>query len=166
VVKEVKEDRRRYLSDTIDAIVTQRLLGPLLLFGVLYLIYNITFYASEYPVVWLESFFELLAGVAESIIPEGWFRSLVVSGIIGGVGGVLGFTPLIFFMFFVIAFMEDSGYMARMAYILDRIFRFFNLQGNSVVPYIVSGGIAGGCAVPGIMAARTIKGDYKEHKKD
>ena len=84
-------------------------------------------------------------------------KSLVISGIIDGVGGLLGFVPLIMFMFFGIAFIEDSGYMARMAFMLDRVFRLFGLHGSSVMPFIVSGGIAGGCAVPGVMAARTLK---------
>jgi ferrous iron transport protein B len=85
----------------------------------------------------------------------------LVSGIIDGVGGVMGFVPLIMFMFLAIAVMEDSGYMARVAYMLDRVLRWFGLHGNSVVPLIVSGGISGGCAVPGVMATRTLR-DPKE----
>ena len=84
-------------------------------------------------------------------------KSLIVSGIIDGVGGVLGFVPLIMFMFFGIAILEDSGYLARVAFMLDRIFRIFGLHGSSVMAFIVSGGIAGGCAVPGVMATRTLK---------
>ena len=84
-------------------------------------------------------------------------QSLVVSGIIDGVGGVMGFVPLIMVMFFLLSFLEDSGYMARMAYMLDRVFRAFGLHGSSVMPMIVSGGIPGGCAVPGVMAARTLR---------
>lgn len=80
-----------------------------------------------------------------------------MDGIIAGVGGVLGFVPLILIMFLGITFLEDSGYMARMAYMLDRVFRSFGLHGSSVVPFIVSGGIPGGCAVPGVMAARTLR---------
>jgi ferrous iron transport protein B len=84
-------------------------------------------------------------------------KSLIVSGIIDGVGGVLGFVPLIMFMFFGIAILEDSGYLARVAFMLDRVFRMFGLHGSSVMAFIVSGGIAGGCAVPGVMATRTLK---------
>jgi ferrous iron transport protein B len=84
-------------------------------------------------------------------------RSLVVSGVIDGVGGVLSFVPLILLMFFGIAFLEDSGYLARVAFMLDRVFRIFGLHGNSVMAFIVAGGIAGGCAVPGVMAARTLR---------
>ncbi|MCP4717628.1 MAG: ferrous iron transporter B, partial [Deltaproteobacteria bacterium] len=81
----------------------------------------------------------------------------VISGVIDGVGGVLGFVPLIMFMFFGIAILEDTGYLARVAFMLDRIFRIFGLHGSSVMAYIVSGGIAGGCAVPGVMATRTLR---------
>ncbi|MGE4317810.1 MAG: ferrous iron transport protein B [Deferribacterales bacterium] len=150
---------RLYLSDRIDQVLTHKMLGPVLMLAFLYGIYEFTFWASEYPVGWLETFFGWLGGVAEANMAEGLLKSLVISGIIDGVGGVLGFAPLILFMFFAIAFLEDSGYMARTAYMLDRVFRIFGLQGNSVVAYIVSGGIAGGCAVPGVMAARTIKGE-------
>ena len=90
-------------------------------------------------------------------MPEGLAQSLVVDGIIAGVGGVVSFVPLILIMFALIAFMEDSGYMARVAYMMDRIFRFFGLHGASVMPYIISGGIAGGCAIPGVMATRTLR---------
>jgi ferrous iron transport protein B len=82
---------------------------------------------------------------------------LVVSGIIDGVGGVLGFVPLIAIMFLMISFLEDSGYMARVAYMLDRVLRIFGLHGCSAMPFIVSGGIMGGCAVPGLMATRTLR---------
>lgn len=150
---------RFYLSDKIDKILTHRLLGPLLMLLFLYGIYEFTFWASEYPVSWLDSGFGWLSGLIDANLHEGLLKSLMMSGIIDGVGGVLGFAPLILFMFFAIALMEDSGYMARTAYMLDRVFRIFGLQGNSVVAYIVSGGIAGGCAVPGVMAARTIKGE-------
>ncbi|MBT4761050.1 MAG: ferrous iron transport protein B [Bdellovibrionaceae bacterium] len=148
---------RVFMSDRIDIVLTQRLIGPIVLLGILYFSYQFTFWASEYPVAWLESFFEIITTLANNNLPDGLLKSLVVDGIVGGVGGVLGFTPLIMFMFFIIAVLEDSGYMARVAYMLDRLFRFFGLQGNSVLPYIVSGGIAGGCAVPGVMATRTIK---------
>ncbi len=83
--------------------------------------------------------------------------SMIISGVVDGVGGVLGFVPLIMFMFFGIAILEDSGYLARVAFMMDRIFRIFGLHGSSVMPFIVSGGIAGGCAVPGVMATRTLR---------
>ena len=88
---------------------------------------------------------------------DGVLKSLVVSGVIDGVGGLMGFVPLIMVIFLLISILDDSGYMARIAYMLDRVMRLFGLHGCSVMPLIVSGGIAGGCGVPGVMAARTLR---------
>jgi ferrous iron transport protein B len=156
-----KIESRLNLSDRIDKVLTNRILGPVIMMVILYGMYEFTFWASEAPVEWLEGFFGWLKGGVSLIIPEGNLHSLIVSGVIDGVGGVLGFVPLIMFMFFAIAIMEDSGYMARVAYMLDRVLRWFGLHGNSVLPLIISGGIAGGCAVPGVMATRTLR-DPKE----
>ncbi|MGE4421170.1 MAG: ferrous iron transport protein B [Pseudodesulfovibrio sp.] len=144
-------------SDKMDKVLTHKVLGPLIMLGIVYLIYEITFAVGEIPMGWLESLFGLLGDTATNILPEGHLQSLIVSGIIDGVGGVLGFVPLIMFMFLMISALEDSGYIARMAYMLDRIFKVFGLHGTSVLPFIVSGGIAGGCAVPGVMATRTLR---------
>ena len=153
-----KYDRNRlYSSDRIDKVLTNRFVGPLIMLAVIAGLYHFTFTYSKLPVSWLESFFGWLASILTAVLPEGLLQSLVVSGIIDGVGGVLGFVPLIMFMFFGIAFLEDSGYLARVAFMLDRIFRIFGLHGSSVMAFIVSGGIAGGCAVPGVMATRTLK---------
>ena len=148
---------RVHLSEVIDRALTNRLLGPVILLAILYVVYMFTFQGSEQLVKYVEAFFHWLAGVASQALPEGLFRSLVVSGIIEGVGGVLGFTPLIAFMFLAIAILEDTGYMARIAFMLDRVLRGFGLHGSSMLALMVSGGIAGGCAVPGIMATRTMK---------
>jgi len=145
------------LSDRIDTVLTHALLGPLIMLGVLYGIYQFTFIVGDIPMTWMGDFFEWLGGVAGDALPDGDLKSLIVSGVIDGVGGVLGFVPLIVIIFLIIAFLEDSGYMARIAYMLDRLFRMFGLHGCSVMPFIVSGGIAGGCAVPGVMAARTLR---------
>lgn len=154
-----REDRKEriLLSDKIDRVLTQRLVGPIIMVAVLFAIYNLTFVLGEVPMGWLETFFGFLHDTAAAILPDGLLQSLVVSGIIDGVGGVLGFVPLIMIMFFCISFLEDSGYMARVAYMLDKVFNFFGLHGSSVMPFIISGGIAGGCAVPGVMAARTLR---------
>ncbi len=151
------DQNRLYLSDKIDNVLTNRFIGPLVMFAVIWGLYQFTFTYSEIPVGWFESFFGWLGGIADTYLPDGMVKSLVISGIIDGVGGLLGFVPLIMFMFFGISFIEDSGYMARMAFMLDRIFRIFGLHGSSVMPFIISGGIAGGCAVPGVMATRTLK---------
>ena len=148
---------RLYTSDRIDKIVTNRLLGPVIMLMVIFGLYHFTFSWSELPVSWLESFFGWLGSVADEILPEGLVKSMIISGVIDGVGGVLGFVPLILFMFFGIAILEDSGYLARVAFMMDRVFRIFGLHGSSVMPFIVSGGIAGGCAVPGVMATRTLR---------
>ncbi len=151
--REVRMD----FSDRVDKVLTNRLFGPVFLLLVLYGVYQFVFWASEGPVEWLSAFFGWLGGAVEAALPPGPLSSLLVSGVIDGVGGVLGFVPLIMFMFFAIAIMEDSGYMARVAYLMDRVLRAFGLHGNSVIALIVGGGISGGCAVPGIMATRTLK---------
>jgi ferrous iron transport protein B len=151
------DQNRLYSSDRIDKVLTNRFVGPLIMLAVIAGLYHFTFTYSELPVGWLESFFAWLGSTLSAVLPEGLLKSLIVSGIIDGVGGVLGFVPLIMFMFFGIAILEDSGYLARVAFMLDRVFRLFGLHGSSVMAFIVSGGIAGGCAVPGVMATRTLK---------
>jgi ferrous iron transport protein B len=148
---------RVHLSENIDKVLTDRLLGPAILFAVLYLVYVVTFQGSEPLVKGLDWAFKRLGGLVADSVPEGLLRSLLVSGIIDGVGGVLRFTPLIAFMFMAIAVLEDTGYMARIAFMLDRVLRGFGLHGASMLALMVSGGLAGGCAVPGIMATRTMK---------
>lgn len=151
------DEERLYTSDRIDRVVTNRIFGPIIMLAVLLGLYHFTFTYSELPVSWLESLFGWLTDFFEGALPEGHLKSLLVSGIIGGVGGVMGFVPIIMFMFFGIAILEDSGYLARVAFMMDRIFRIFGLHGSSVMAYVISGGIAGGCAVPGVMATRTLR---------
>ncbi len=157
VITHKPDQDRLFISDKIDKVVTHRFLGPLMMFAVIMGLYQFTFTYSEIPVGWFESFFAWLGDTASALLPDGLIQSLIVSGIIDGVGGVLGFVPLIMFMFLGISIIEDSGYLARVAFMLDRVFRIFGLHGNSVMAFIVSGGIAGGCAVPGVMASRTLK---------
>jgi ferrous iron transport protein B len=148
---------RADISDKIDAVLTHRLAGPIIMLAILYGLFSFTFTIGQVPMGWVELFFTWLAETVTRILPDGMLQSMIVDGVIGGVGGILGFVPLILIMFMGITFLEDSGYMARMAYMLDRIFRIFGLHGSSVVPFIISGGIPGGCAVPGVMAARTLR---------
>ena len=157
VLTALPRQNRLYVSDRIDQVLTHRLIGPLVMVGIVMLLYHFTFTYSAAPVSWLEQGFGWISTQANLLLPDGPLKSLVVSGIIDGVGGVLGFVPLIMFMFFGIAILEDSGYLARVAFMLDRVFRIFGLHGSSVMPFIVSGGIAGGCAVPGVMATRTLR---------
>ena len=157
IVKRYHDENRLQISDKIDKIVTNRFLGPIIMIAIIMGLYKFTFSYSEMPISWFESFFGWFSGAADNALPEGLLKSLIVSGIIDGAGGVLSFVPLIMFMFFGISLLEDSGYIARMSFMLDRIFRLFGLHGSSVMAFIVSGGIAGGCAVPGVMATRTLK---------
>ncbi|MFT5726415.1 MAG: ferrous iron transport protein B [Desulforhopalus sp.] len=148
---------RLYTSDKIDKVLTNRLVGPLIMLLILLGLYQFTFSWSEIPVVLLGNVFGWFGGLIDGALPDGLLKSMIISGVIDGVGGVMGFVPLIMFMFFGIAVLEDSGYLARVAFMMDRIFRIFGLHGSSVMPFIVSGGIAGGCAVPGVMATRTLR---------
>ncbi len=157
VVHIKEESSRLYLSDRIDQILIHRLAGPAIMVAIVLLLYHLTFALSEIPGQWLEMGFGALGDFADARMADGMLKSLVISGIIDGVGGVLEFVPIILFMFVGITILEDSGYLARVAFMLDRVFRVFGLHGSSVMPFIVSGGIAGGCAVPGVMAARTLK---------
>ncbi|MCP4163526.1 MAG: ferrous iron transport protein B [Deltaproteobacteria bacterium] len=162
VIKSNTPENRIEFSDKIDKVLTHRFAGPVLMLAILYSMFYLTFSLGEIPMGWLESFFEWFAVTIGNILPDGLVKSLIVDGIIGGVGGVLGFVPLIIVMFSMITFLEDSGYMARMAYMLDRVMRTFGLHGSSVMPFIVSGGIPGGCAVPGVMAARTLRSEKEK----
>jgi len=157
VIKERHDRNRLFLSDHIDKVLVNRFAGPIIMLLVLMGLYQFVFTYSEVPVAWCERFFEWLSGMVSATLSDGLLKSLIVSGVIDGVGGVLGFVPLIMFMFFGIALLEDSGYLARVAFMLDRVFQIFGLHGSSVMAYIVSGGIAGGCAVPGVMATRTLR---------
>lgn len=152
VIKETEEGKTDF-SDKIDKVVLNRFLGLPIFAVVMYIIFKFTFTFSEPVVGWFESFFEWFGGAVGGVMPEGPVQSLIVDGIIGGVGGVLGFFPLILFMFFAIAFFEDTGYMARAAFVMDKIMSKFGLQGKAFLPLMIS---TNGCAVPGLMASRTL----------
>ncbi len=164
-------ESRMDLTDRIDNVVCGRVTGPVILVGVVAALFFWVFKLSDEWawLPWLDGWLsptglinwafarlsDLLAP-AQSGMPM--LHSLFDAALVRGVGGVLGFVPLIFFMFLFIAALEDSGYIARVAFILDRLLRTFGMQGNSILALIVSGGLgAGGCAVPGIMATRTLR---------
>ena len=157
-VLETPKGNKFSITDKIDKIVLNRILGLPIFALVMYGIFKFTFTYSEPVVGWFEQIFKWLGGIASSAIPEGLLQSFVVDGLIGGLGGVLGFFPLIMFMFFAIAFFEDTGYMARAVFIMDRIMTKFGLHGKSFLPLMLA---TNGCAVPAIMATRTI-----ENKRD
>ena len=156
VRRESAKDRLE-LSDKLDKVLTNTLFGPLIMLGVLYAMFQLTFVIGAYPQGWVEDGFGWLGETVSALMPDGFLKSLIVSGVIDGLGGVMSFVPLIIIMFTLVAILEDFGYMARMAYMLDRVFRAFGLHGASVMPFIIAGGIAGGCAIPGVMATRTLR---------
>nr|WP_321391737.1 ferrous iron transport protein B [uncultured Desulfuromusa sp.] len=142
IVIQVKPQQERIqLTTKLDRFLVNRYFGPILMVAILYAMFQITFTVGAIPMGWLENIFAWISRTATLLIPEGFLQSLVVSGIIDGVGGVMGFVPLIAIMFLMISFLEDSGYMARVAYMLDRILRIFGLHGYSAMPFIISGGL-------------------------
>lgn len=147
--KAAKKDR----TEAIDRIVLNKIWSVPIFLLVMYVIFQFAFTVSEPMVGWFESAIKWLSDFATGILPEGIFRSLIVDGIIAGVGGVLGFFPQIICMFFAIAFFEDTGYMARAVFIMDRIMCKFGLHGKSFASLLIA---TNGCAVPAMMSARTI----------
>ncbi|MEI8346259.1 MAG: ferrous iron transport protein B, partial [Pseudomonadota bacterium] len=147
------ERGKQTLTEVIDKILINRFFGvPIFLF-ILWGIFQTTFTLGAYPMGWLENLFAFLSAFVSSIVPEGILHSLLVDGIIGGVGGVLNFVPLIAILFLFISILEDSGYMARVAFIMDRFLHIFGLHGQSFLPMMVGFG----CSVPAVMAARALK---------
>ena len=137
----------------IDRLVANRWLGfPIFIF-VMWLMFYTTYQLGAYPQEWIEALFAWLGGLLESVVPEGWLRSLLVDGVIGGVGSVAVFLPNILILYLFISLMEDSGYMARAAFIMDRLMHRMGLHGKSFIPLLMGFG----CNVPAIMAARTIE---------
>jgi ferrous iron transport protein B len=163
VLKQVTEMNERFgelpLSERIDRIVTHRYLGLPIYFLLMYLMFQLTFAWIGGPLSGLFDTFmsgPLTNGVSNLLKSLGvatFIHDLIIQGVIGGVGGVLVFVPQIFVIFFCISFLEDSGYMARIAVVMDRLFEVFGLNGKAFIPMI----IGFGCNVPGIMAARTIE---------
>ncbi|MDR3256068.1 MAG: ferrous iron transport protein B [Endomicrobium sp.] len=141
------------ITEIIDSFALNRYLGIPIFAVVMYIIFKFTFTFSEPVVNLFGLFFAWFGSIVARIIPNGPIQSLIVDGIVGGVGGVLGFFPLVLFMFFAIAFFEDSGYMARAAFVMDEIMSRFGLHGKSFLPLMLS---TNGCAVPGILATRTL----------
>ena len=139
-------------SDRIDRIVLHPVVGPLLLAVVLFLMFQAVFAWAEAPMGWIEAATAWLGEAVTAALPEGWLRSFLVDGLIAGVGGVVVFLPQIVILFFFILVLEDSGYLPRAAFLLDRLMGAVGLSGRSFIPLLSSFA----CAIPGIMAARTI----------
>lgn len=137
----------------IDAFVTNKLFGFPIFLIIMMFIFWCTFEIGSYPMEWIETAVGWIADVVQSTMPEGPLKDLVADGIIGGVGGVIVFLPNILILYFFISFMEDSGYMARAAFIMDKIMHKIGLHGKSFIPLVMGFG----CNVPAIMAARAIE---------
>ncbi|MBQ4537341.1 MAG: ferrous iron transport protein B [Lachnospiraceae bacterium] len=145
-------------QDSIDKVITNPIIGLILfaaiMFGVFYISQStVGTWIADWLVGWIETFQEWVAGKVENANP--FLQALLVDGIIGGVGAVVGFLPLVMVMYFLIALLEDCGYMARATVVLDPIFKKVGLSGKSVIPMV----IGTGCAIPGVMACRTIRNE-------
>ena len=142
-------------QDKLDELLTNRYLGLPIFATIMFLVFDISQssfgpYLADTLVAWIEGFQENIAAMVEGTSPLS--QAILLDGIIGGVGAVVGFLPLVMVMYFLIALLEDCGYMARVSVVLDPIFKKVGLSGKSVIPFV----IATGCAIPGVMACRTI----------
>ena len=150
--KQSKKDKYQ-TTKLIDSIVTNKYLGFPIFFLFLWLMFESTFKLGEYPMIWLEDLVNWLGNLVSQFMPPGLLKDLLVDGIIGGVGSVLVFLPNILILFFFIAIMEDTGYMARVAFIMDKLMHKIGLHGKSFIPLLMGFG----CNVPAVMATRTIE---------
>ncbi|MBT3201609.1 MAG: ferrous iron transport protein B [Phycisphaerales bacterium] len=149
-------EARHDLSDRIDEVMTNPIMGLPIFIAMMYVVFQLTFTLGQWPMEWIESGFEFLSGQLSMLWPKGsesLLKSLIIDGIIGGVGGVIVFLPNILLLFTGIAILEDSGYMARAAFVMDRWMHKIGLHGKSFIPML----IGFGCNVPAIMATRTLE---------
>ena len=144
-------------SDKYDKILTHRIWGLPIFMFIMWLLFNFVNTLGAYPQDWLDQGFTALGEWCTTVIPKGQLQSLVVDGIIGGVGAVLSFLPLIVLLFLGISFLEDTGYMARAAFVMDRVMRACGLHGKSFIPLL----LGFGCSVPSVMGARILD-NYKD----
>ena len=144
---------RKTVTDKIDAVVTNKWMAFPIFIAVLYLIFQTTFAVGDYPMQWIDWFVGKFGDFVASFMADGWLKDLVVDGIISGVGSVLVFLPNILILYFFISLMEDSGYMSRAAFIVDKLMHKIGLHGKSFIPMVMGFG----CNVPAIMATRAIE---------
>ncbi|MDO5570329.1 MAG: ferrous iron transport protein B [Bacteroidales bacterium] len=147
------QEEENRITKSIDEIVTGKLLGFPIFFAVLWLMFQTTFSLGQYPMDWIDALVGFIGNLMSKILPIGPLHDLIVDGIIGGVGGVIVFLPNILILYFFISLMEDSGYMARVAFIMDKVMHKMGLHGKSFIPLVMGFG----CTVPSIMASRTIE---------
>lgn len=141
------------MSDRLDKILTHRVLGMPIFFGIMWLLFNMVFTIGKIPQGWLEEGVKWFGNTVATNMAEGELRSLLVDGIIGGVGSVMTFMPSILLLFLGISLLEDTGYMARAAFIMDRVMRAVGLHGKSFIPLL----LGFGCSVPAVMGTRTLE---------
>ncbi len=160
IVEEAQQKKqmdRKSITMRIDAVLLHPVWGFLIFFGTLFLIFQSIFRLAEIPKEWIENMFSWITVALKNSLPDSTLTSMLCDGILPGLSGVMVFLPQIIILFFILALLEDSGYMTRVSFITDRLMRKFGLNGKSVIPLI--GGMA--CAIPSIMATRNI-----ENKKD
>ncbi|MDO9511727.1 MAG: ferrous iron transport protein B [Bacteroidales bacterium] len=145
--------QERRTSEIIDTFITHKVFGLPVFVFLMWLMFEATFTLGSYPMSWIEYGMDGLANIAGSTLNEGMFKDLLVNGIIGGIGGVIVFLPNILLLFFFISLMEDTGYMARAVFIMDKIMHKIGLHGKSFIPLLMGFG----CTVPAIMATRTLE---------
>lgn len=152
-LKHSGDDSDHTLQQRVDAVLTNRKIGFPILVAVLFAVFECTFTLGAYPQEWIQAGIDALCGWLTGVLPEGWFSSMMVDGVVQGVGAVLAFLPNIVILFFFLSILEDIGYMARAAYLMDGIMHRVGLHGRSFIPMLVGFG----CNVPAIMAARDIQ---------
>lgn len=153
----IDSSKAKDLRSKLDRVLTHKVWGYFIFFGILLLIFQAIFDWSQYPMDFIEDSFVHLTSLTKSYLPPGDFTNLIAEGVIAGLGGIVIFIPQIAFLFFFIAILEETGYMSRVVFLMDRVMRRFGLSGKSVVPLI--SGTA--CAIPAIMATRNIE-NWKE----
>ena len=159
-----KRGSSQTLTDKIDGVLLQPALAPIILALILLIFYQVTMVYGTMLADWIFPFFQEAKILVTALFPEssdplreGILQSLLVNGLVGGIVAILYYLPIFLVLFGCIAILEDSGYMARIAFIMDRVLRGFGLHGQSTLPMLLGGAIVGGCAVPGIMATRAMK---------
>ncbi|MEX0981491.1 MAG: ferrous iron transport protein B [Bacteroidales bacterium] len=155
--KKGTQDRALSRTQKIDRVLTHKRFGFLIFMLILFGMFHATFSLGQYPMNWIEAGVDWLGSGLSGLLPDGMVHDFLIDGVIGGVGGVIVFLPNILILFFIISFMEDTGYMARTAFIMDRVMHMFGLHGKSFIPLIMGFG----CNVPAIMATRML-----ENKRD
>ena len=156
IVRQTTSDKHaseRNLTEKIDRILLHRSYGLLVMLSILFIMFQTVFVISDYPMTWIDEFFSYLSGKTADLLGDRWYADLFVNGILAGLGGILIFVPQIMIVFGMITVLEDTGYMARISFLMDKFMRRIGLNGKSVMPMI--SGFA--CAVPAIMSARNIE---------